>query len=119
MNNPQMIRFPLLALAGVVAMPLAAQTTPTPPPAVAPTLSGQVQPTPPAIVTPPPTPIPPLSAEQEAWANDWLKRGAAEGLMARQKATGPLKGQELVSALVDRAKALSTGRVDTADFLNI
>lgn len=119
MNNSTMIRFPLLALASVVAMPLAAQTAPTPPPAVTPTLSGQVQPTPPVIVTPPPTPIPPLSPEQEAWANDWLKRGAAEGLMARQKATGPLKGPELVSALVDRAKALSTGRVDTADFLNI
>lgn len=119
MNKHRMIRFPLLTLAGAIAVPLAAQTPATPPPAVTPTLSGQVQPTPPAIVTPPPTPIPPLSPEQEAWANDWLKRGAVEGLMARQKSTGPLRGPALVSAMVDRAKALSTGRVDTADFLNI
>ena len=66
-----------------------------------------------------PAPIPPLSAAQEAWANDWLKQGAAQGLMARQKASGPLSGEALVRALLDRAKALSTGRVDTADFLEV
>ncbi|ETI59029.1 peptidoglycan-binding protein [Sphingobium sp. C100] len=115
MNRPHMIRFPLLALLGLGAVPLAAQT---PPPAVAPTLpgSGMVQPIP---ALRPPVPIPPLSPAQEAWANDWLKTGAAQGLMARQKATGPRTGPALVNALLDRARALSTGRVDTADFLDI
>ena len=118
MNRPDMIRFSMLALLGVAAFPAMAQ-----PPVVAPTLPGAppatVQPTPPAIVTPPPAPIPALSPAQEAWANGWLKTGALQGLMARQKASGPLSGQALVGALLDRAKALSTGRVDTADFLDI
>ncbi|WIW88592.1 L,D-transpeptidase family protein [Sphingobium sp. V4] len=114
MNRPKMIRFPLLALAGLSHVAAFAQT---PPPAVAPTLPpATVQPLP---APPPPVPIPALSPAQEVWANDWLKNGAAQGLMARQKASGPLKGDALVGALLDRAKALSTGRVDTADFLNI
>ncbi|WP_420142957.1 L,D-transpeptidase family protein [Sphingobium sp.] len=119
MNRPDMIRFPLLALSAVGLTPLAAQT---PPPAVAPTLPVQNVPAPtvqPLPVPPPPVPIPALSPAQEAWANDWLKGGAAQGLMARQKASGPLRGDALVNALIDRAKALNTGRVDTADFLNI
>ncbi|MFZ2995505.1 L,D-transpeptidase family protein [Sphingobium sp.] len=113
MNRPDMIRFPLAALLSVAAVPALAQ-----PPAVVPTLAppAQVQPIPPV---PLPAPIPPLSAAQEAWANDWLKTGAAQGLMARQKATAALSGDALVSALLDRAKALATGRVDTADFLDI
>lgn len=121
MNRPDMIRFPMLALLGAIAIPAFAQ-----PPVAVPTLPGtaiappaQVQPTPPAIVTPPPVPIPALSPAQEAWANGWLKTGALQGLMARQKASGPMNGQPLISALLDRAKALSTGRVDTADFLDI
>ena len=121
MNCPALIRFPLLALMGAGAVPALAQGPSTPPPAVSPTLPAvpQVQPTPPAIVTPPPVPVPALSPAQEAWANDWLKTGAAQGLMARQKASGPLTGPALVNALIDRAKALGTGRVDTADFLEI
>ena len=114
MNRPKMIRFPLLAIAGFTALPIAAQT---PPPVVAPTLPVPTVQSIPA--PPPPVPIPALSPTQEAWANDWLKSGAAQGLMARQKASGALKGDALVNALLDRAKALSTGRVDTADFLNI
>jgi murein L,D-transpeptidase YcbB/YkuD len=70
-------------------------------------------------VIPPPVPIPAPSAAQQAWLNNWLKGGAEQGLMARSKATGELRGDALVSAVLDRAKALSTGRVDTADFLNI
>jgi murein L,D-transpeptidase YcbB/YkuD len=118
MNRPKMTQSPWLAIAGILAVPAAAQT---PPPAVAPTMTppaapSTVQQLPPA---PLPAPIPPLSPAQEAWANEWLKNGAAQGLMARQKASGPLKGEALVAALLDRAKALGTGRVDTADFLDI
>jgi murein L,D-transpeptidase YcbB/YkuD len=129
MNRPDMIRFPLMALMGAAAVPAAAQS-PATPPVIVPTLPtpaqqpAQVQsvpatPAPPAIVTPPPVPVPALSSAQEAWANDWLKTGVAQGLMARQKAAPALHGPALVSALIDRAKALSTGRVDTADFLDI
>ncbi len=129
MNRPDMIRFPLMALMGAAAIPAAAQS-PATPPVIVPTLPvpaqgqttpppAQVQPTPPAIVTPPPVPVPALSSAQEAWANDWLKTGVAQGLMARQKSAPALHGPALISALIDRAKALSTGRVDTADFLDI
>tara|TARA_R110000787_G_scaffold13410_17_gene42282 strand:- start:668 stop:2155 length:1488 start_codon:yes stop_codon:yes gene_type:complete len=127
MNRSHPIRIPLLALLGVSALSLAAQGAAAPP-VVAPTLSPPAQSTPtspaPGMVqaipaAPLPAPIPPLSAAQEAWANDWLKQGAAQGLMARQKASGPLAGEALVRAVLDRAKALSTGRVDTADFLEV
>lgn len=122
MNRPDMIRFSTLALlsASVLnasTLPAYAQTPVTQPPALAPTLPpAQVQPVPavPLLV-----PIPPLSAAQEAWANGWLRGGAEQGLMARSKATASLTGDALVSAVLDRAKALSTGRVDTADFLEI
>lgn len=114
MNRPDLIRFPLLALVALGATASFAQTQP---PAVAPTLTPPtVQPLP---APPPPVPIPALSPAQEAWANEWLKNGAAQGLMARQKAAGSLKDEALVGALLDRAKALSTGRVDTADFLQV
>lgn len=122
MNRPDMIRFSTLALLSASAlnastMPAYAQTPVTQPPATAPTLPPtMVQPVPPA---PLPAPIPPLSAAQEAWANGWLRGGAEQGLMARSKATANLTGEALVNAVLDRAKALSTGRVDTADFLEI
>ena len=122
MNRPDMIRFSTLALLGASVLsastlPAYAQTPVTQPPAMAPTLPpAMVQPLPPA---PLPAPIPPLSATQEAWANDWLRSGAEQGLTARRKATATLTGDALVSALLDRAKALSTGRVDAADFLEI
>lgn len=115
MKRPEMIHFSLLALVGL-ASPALAQ-----PPAVTPTLPQAAPPVvaPPAIVIPPPVPIPAPSAAQEKWLNDWLKGGAEQGLMARTRSTGALSGDALVSAVLDRAKALSTGRVDTADFLNI
>lgn len=122
MNRPDMIRFSTLALlsASVLnasTLPAYAQTPVTQPPVTAPTLPpAMVQPVPPA---PLPAPIPPLSAAQEAWANGWLRGGAEQGLMARSKATASLTGEALVNAVLDRAKALSTGRVDTADFLEI
>ncbi|MEG8219753.1 L,D-transpeptidase family protein [Sphingomonas sp. HH69] len=127
MNRSPLIRISLLALLGTGALSLASPSIAAPP-VVAPTLPTPAQPAPtspaPGMVqaipaAPLPAPIPPLSAAQEAWANDWLKQGAAQGLMARQKVSGPLSGEALVRALLDRAKALSTGRVDTADFLEV
>ncbi|MEQ6333839.1 L,D-transpeptidase family protein [Sphingobium sp. MK2] len=127
MNRSPLIRIPLLPLLGASALSLATPSIAAPP-VVAPTLPTPAQPAPtspaPGMVqaipaAPLPAPIPPLSAAQEAWANDWLKQGAAQGLMARQKASGPLSGEALVRAVLDRAKALSTGRVDTADFLEV
>jgi murein L,D-transpeptidase YcbB/YkuD len=111
----------------ISAISLLAAATPAPtlalaqPPVVAPTLPAPAPPVvlPPAIVTPPPVPLPPLSAAQERWLNDWLKGGAEQGLMARDKATRPLQGDALLSAVIDRARALGTGRVDRADFLDI
>lgn len=116
MNRPDLIRLCLSTVLGLSAAPALAQ-----PPAVAPTLPAPAQPVvpPPAIVTPPPIPVPTPSPAQQAWLNDWLKDGAQQGLMARSKASGTLNGDALVTAVLDRAKALSTGRVDTADFLNI
>jgi hypothetical protein len=103
MNRPDLIRFCVAPLLGLAAAPAFAQ-----PPAVAPTLPA-----------PPPVPIPTPSAAQQVWLNNWLKGGAEQGLMARSKATSALASDALISAVLDRAKALSTGRVDTADFLNI
>ena len=116
MNRPNLIRLSLSSLMGLAATPVLAQ-----PPAVVPTLPAPAPPViaPPAVVTPPPVPIPAPSVAQQAWLNNWLKGGAEQGLMARSKATGVLSGDALVTAVLDRAKALSTGRVDTADFLNI
>ncbi|HEX7876421.1 MAG TPA: L,D-transpeptidase family protein [Sphingobium sp.] len=116
MNRPDLIHLSLSSLLGLAAAPALAQ-----PPAVAPTLPAPAQPViaPPAIVVPPPVPIPSPSAAQQAWLNNWLKGGAEQGLMARSKATDGLSGDPLILAVLDRAKALSTGRVDTADFLNI
>ncbi|SCW74073.1 Murein L,D-transpeptidase YcbB/YkuD [Sphingobium faniae] len=132
MTRSHPIRFSSVLALAFAAMPVAAQppapTSILPPPvpaqpaAPAPaTPPAPVAPpvAPPAIVTPPPMPLPPLSAVQETWLNEWLRKGAAEGLMARSKANAGLSGDALLSATLDRARALSTGRVDTADFLNI
>lgn len=117
MNRPDLIRFCISTMLGLVAAPALAQ-----PPAVAPTLPTPAQPVvppPPAVITPAPVPIPAPSAAQQEWLNGWLKSGAEQGLMARTKANGALSGDALISAVLDRAKALSTGRVDSSDFLNI
>ena len=128
MNRPDLIRFlglPLLVTAAIPAVaqppaPASTQSAPTQPaPAQAAPASGPVVLPPPMAVMPPPVPLPPLSGDQESWANDWLKNGMGEGLMARSKATAALHGQALQSAMLDRARALSTGRIEGADFLEV
>lgn len=119
MNRPVMIRFPLLAMLTLGAWPAIAQSPApnTTPPPVVPTLPpAMVQPIPPA---PLPVPIPPLSAAQEDWLSGWLRTGMEQGLMARSRPAAPMRGDDLVNAVLDRAKALSTGRIDSADFLDV
>jgi murein L,D-transpeptidase YcbB/YkuD len=93
----------------------------TPPPPARPTLAPPVAApaAPPAIVTPPPVVIPQLSSTQAAWLSDWLKQGSAQGLTARDTATATLSGDALVNAVLDRARALYRGRVETADFIDV
>ncbi len=112
----------------VIASPLSAQmvpierapaavvatTAPTPPPPVVPTL---VQP------IPAPLPLPTLSPAQSAWATAWLSGGREQGLSIDRDVIGSVAdaptGEALVRAVIDRARALRTGRIDTADFLDI
>lgn len=112
----------------VLASPLSAQMVPierapasapatpvvTPPPPVVPTL---VQP------VPAPLPLPTLSPAQSAWAAAWLSGGREQGLSIDRDVIGSVAdaptGEALVRAVIDRARALRTGRIDTADFLDI
>lgn len=115
MNRLNLIRLSAASLLALSAAPLLAQ-----PPAVAPTLPAADQPVvPPPVPVAPSVPIPPLSSAQEGWLNDWLKGGTKEGLMARSRPTNRLTGEALIAAVLDRAKALSTGRVETAEFLEV
>lgn len=114
----------LLSLASVTA-PFTAIAQSTPPAEPAPQLqldlpstTGEVAP-PPANLNPPPIPIPSMSPAQQAFLNDWLKQGAQQGLSSRNRATRALSGDALVNAVLDRARALTRGRVDTADFLEV
>lgn len=134
MSYINVTRYRRLALALAFAPPLAIPMVlhaQTPPPSAQPTLAPPVisptlpiapssaPPVPPAIVTLPPVPIPPLSPAQSAWLTDWLKQGSAQGLTARNAGTATLSGDALVNAVLDRARALYRGRVDTVDFINV
>ena len=93
--------------------PAATQVVPaTPPPPLVPTLTP-----------PPPIALPMLSATQIAWATAWLSGGREQGLSIDKDVIGNVasapSGEALVRAVLDRARALRTGRVDTADFLDI
>ncbi|MEJ7932816.1 L,D-transpeptidase family protein [Sphingobium sp. AN558] len=115
MNCPPLIRFLGLPMLAAMALPAMAQ-----PPKVVPTIPVPLPaPAQPAVSVMPPIPLPPLTPAQESVLNDWLASGAAQGLMARAKSFTPLRGEALTAAVLDRAKALGTGRVDTADFLDI
>lgn len=105
-------------------LPAAAQTTPQAQPGLdlklpPPEPTGPTAVLPPPVIVPPPVPLPVPTAAQEQWLNDWLRGGQQQGLMARARASETLRGEALLSATLDRAKALRTGRVDTADFLDI
>lgn len=87
---------------------------PAQPPVVVPTKKPVA---PPVIV--PVVPIPPLSASQKAFLAGWVRGGDAQGLGKAQIDGRALSGDTLIQAVLDRAHALHSGRVDTADFLAI
>ncbi|WP_336963172.1 L,D-transpeptidase family protein [Sphingobium aquiterrae] len=88
------------------------------PPAQPPAVVQTVPPAPPPVIAPP-VPIPPLSSSQKAFLAAWVKGGDAQGLGKAQLDDRALSGDMLVQAALDRAHALHSGRVDTADFLAI
>ena len=106
----------LSALALTIALvagrcPLAAQTVQLPPTAI-----PSPQPAAPVLV--------PLPTPTEAQANQlraWLADGGAEGMSraASGDAAVMLAGDDLVRAVLDRARAIHAGRLDTSDFLTI
>jgi L,D-transpeptidase YcbB len=114
MSIPRSI-FAVLALATAPAFaqttttPTVVQTVPQPAPAVVPTL-------PPAPV---PVPLPQLSSAQTAFLSQWLQAGANQGLGGGSTPAAPLVGDGLTRAVLDRARALHTGRIETADFLQV
>lgn len=80
----------------------------------------------PAISQPPVAPtlptiaIPRLTAAQETTLNEWLADVAAPGLARANPAAVPrLTGDALVAEALDRARAIHSGRLDTADFLTV
>lgn len=114
----------------VVASPLSAQMVPierAPAPAAVPAAPA-VTSQPPVVPTlvqlvPAPLPLPTLSPAQAAWAAAWLSGGREQGLSIDRDVIGSVAdapaGEALVRAVLDRARALRTGRIDTADFLDI
>lgn len=114
----------------VIASPLSAQMVPierAPAPVAAPTTPAATMP-PPVVPTlvqpvPAPLPLPALSPAQAAWAAAWLSGGREQGLSIDRDVIGSVAdapaGEALVRAVLDRARALRTGRIETADFLDI
>ena len=100
----------LLALLSFAAVPALAQT-----PVVVPTLPVPA-PVVPLVAS---APLPVLSAAQADYLTIWLQAGADQGLGAASTGAAPVIGDALVRATLDRARALHSGRIDTADFLEV
>jgi L,D-transpeptidase YcbB len=99
--------FVLLTLSATPAFaqtPVVVPTVPQPAPAIVPTV---------------PVPLPPLSPAQAATLTTWLQAGANQGLGAGSATATPLDGDALVRAVLDRARALHSGRIETTDFLDV
>lgn len=74
---------------------------------------------PPTVILPEPQPLPTLSPAQSEFLAAWLASGADQGLTAGTLAPVALTGDALVTAALDRARALHVGRVGTADFIEV
>ncbi len=99
---------PLLFAAPAFAqVPAIAPTVPSVAPAIVPTV--------PVV----PVPLPTLSPAQAVFLTQWLQAGANQGLGAGSAQVAPLEGDALVRAVLDRARALHSGRIGTADFLDV
>ena len=106
-----MIKFrSIFALLALSSAPTFAQTPEVVPPAPPPA---------PAIVATVPVPLPTLSPAQAATLTAWLNAGASQGLGAASSTAPSLEGDALVRAVLDRARALHSGRIETADFLEV
>jgi L,D-transpeptidase YcbB len=109
------VQRPLLIAAVLCALPATALAQAAAP-AVVPTVA------PPAVTpTVPAIPTPQLSGAQAEFLVGWLGDGAAHGL-ARANPAVPVTSTEndqLVRTVLDRARALRTGRLDKSDFLEI
>ena len=99
----------IIAALALCAAPVFAQT-----PVVVPTV-----PTPAPVPTLPivPAPLPTLSPAQSAYLAQWLQAGANQGLGAGGATA--VEGDALVNAVLDRARALHSGRIGTGDFLEV
>ncbi len=100
----------LITLLSFAAVPALAQT-----PVVVPTLPVPA-PVVPLVAS---APLPVLSAAQADYLTIWLQAGADQGLGAASTGAAPVIGDALVRATLDRARALHSGRIDTADFLEV
>ncbi len=121
-SHPVFLTRTLRALASAAVLtavcPLSAQVpvvTPTVPPVAAPA----VVPTAPAVPVPAPVPLPALSPAQTEFLNQWLQLSARQGLGTARADATPLTGDALARAVFDRARALHSGRIDGADFLDV
>lgn len=87
-------------------------------PPASPTLPPPVAPT---VNVPAPIPLPAISPEQAAFLTLWIQDGGADqGLTANAAApAAPLKGEALIRAALDHARALQTGRIEGADFIEV
>ena len=101
---------PIIALLTLSAAPALAQ---------APVVMPTVPPVAAAIVPTVPVPLPVLSPIQSAYLSQWLQAGADQGLGAASATATPIEGDALVNAALDRARALHSGRIETADFLEV
>ncbi len=107
------LRHSIITLLTLSAAPVLAQT-----PVVVPTVpqpAPAIEPTVPVVAVPLPT----LSPTQTTMLATWLQAGANQGLGAGSVAATPMEGDALVRAVLDRARALHSGRIETADFLQV
>ena len=107
--------FPALAQTPPVAQTVTAPVSILPDTMTAPATPPTVVPTLPVA---PPIPLPVLTAAQEDMLTRWLGSGADQGIGSASRATA-LTGEPLVRAVLDRARALHSGRIDNSDFLDI
>jgi L,D-transpeptidase YcbB len=99
----------------MLSAPAWAQTAP----AVVPTVPVQAQVVVPDVSLPAALPLPTISTAQAAFLSQWLQAGANQGLGDNSAPIAGLTGDALVRAVLDRARALHSGRIGLTDFLDI
>ncbi len=117
-----MINLPMRAilLAGALALPVQSHAQ-SAAPAATPTAPAVSAAPPPVVPTVPVIPTPQLSPAQAEYLMTWLGDAASHGLARSNPlvATTSTENDALVAAVLDRARALRTGRLDKSDFLEI